>query len=251
VQDPSISIPGKHILDFACGGGYYSAKFLSWGAASITGVDISREMLDAARQEAASRGVEGQMKFVEGDATDVSLAIDAPDGAGAKFDVVTGCWLLNYAGDTASMTRMWTVIGSHLKPGGVFVGLVNPPLLTGKPFEGELLDAAMEETGAWGKYGQRGRCLESMPGNDGFKVRVELGFPERGDDVAAFDCYYLCNRVYEDGIKGSGLFESLEWREFLVPEEERAGGERPVGFWNDLVLYPNARVCVARRLGGE
>lgn len=128
------------------------------------------------------------------------------------------------------------------------MGLVNQALLTGKAFEGRLLDEVMAETRAWGKHGQRGRCLETMPNDDGFKVKLELGFPERGDDVATFDCFYLCNRVYEDGISRSGLFEGLEWRDFLVPGSERQNKDRRVGFWNDLMLYPNSRICVASRV---
>lgn len=253
LTSPTISIRGKHVLDLACGSGYYSSKFLGWGAASVTGVDISDTMLDAARASAKARGIgEDRLRFRLGDVTDTNLSIScAPDDGDSKFDIVTGCWLLNYASDTATMAKMWTVIGQHLKPGGVFVGLVNQPLLTGKAFEGQLLDEVMMESGAWGKHGQRGRCLETMSDDDGFKVKVELGFPERGDDVAGFDCFYLSNRVYEDGISRSALFEGLEWRDFLVPDSERQNKDRRVGFWNDLMLYPHCRICVASRVNSK
>lgn len=249
VEDATVDIRGKHVLDFACGCGHHSSKFLRWGAASITGVDISSSMLDAARASARSRGIgEDRLRYVLGDATDTDLLISTPSTSDGRFDIATGCWLLDYSPDTDTMTKMWKVIGRHLKPGGVFVGLVNPPLLTGKPFEGELLDAVMTESGAWGKYGQRGRCLETMPNDDGFKVKIELGSPEQCDNVAAFDCYYLCNRVYEDGCEGSGLFDGLEWRDFSVPVSERQRKQRSIGFWNNLALYPHCRICVARRI---
>ncbi|MDI1487526.1 MAG: hypothetical protein OHK93_006796 [Ramalina farinacea] len=43
-------IKDARILDLACGTGFYSYAFLSWGAASVVGVDISSGMLDAARR---------------------------------------------------------------------------------------------------------------------------------------------------------------------------------------------------------
>lgn len=44
------------------------------------------------------------------------------------------------------------------------------------------------------------------------------------------------------------ISEGLEWRDFLVPGSERQNKDRRVGFWNDLMLYPNSRICVASRV---
>ncbi|KAK3071096.1 hypothetical protein LTR53_009259 [Teratosphaeriaceae sp. CCFEE 6253] len=82
---------GKRIRELACGAGHYSSKYLAWGAESVTGLDISSGMLDAARAQAKAGEVSAsKLRFLLGDATDDSLVIE-----GGPFDVVMTCWLLN------------------------------------------------------------------------------------------------------------------------------------------------------------
>ena len=240
VTEASVDIRGKRILDLACGTGYFASKWLRWGAESITGVDISASMLDAARMHAKERGIpETKLNFVLGDATDDSITID-----GAPFDIVTGCWLLNYAPDAPTMTKMWNFIGRHLKPGGTFLGLTIPPLLTGKPEEGEMLAWTMSSSGPWGRNGNLGKVLDPLPNGDGFNVRIELG-TDAQDEMAVFETYHPTLRVFEDSIRQSGMFTGLEWRDFVIPEEVKKN--KAPGYWNDLALWPHCRVCVGRR----
>ncbi|KAK3111151.1 hypothetical protein LTR53_013877, partial [Teratosphaeriaceae sp. CCFEE 6253] len=92
---------GKRILELACGAGHYSSKYLAWGAESVTGLDISSGMLDAARAQAKAGEVsESKLRFLLGDATDDSLVIE-----GGPFDVVMACWLLNYAPNAEAMAQ--------------------------------------------------------------------------------------------------------------------------------------------------
>lgn len=242
VSDPANDIRGKRVLDLASGGGYYASKLLSWGAASVTGVDISSEMIERARQDASNRGIpESKLRYLVGDATDESLTID-----GGPFDMVTGCWLLNYAPDTPTMTKMWRNIGRNLKPGGVWVGLTLPPLASDQPWAQEMLDHAMSSNGPWGRHGDGGKILGPAPNGDGFKMRTDLWIPGRTDVFLSFENYYLNLSVFEQSCADSKLFAGVEWCDFAIPDEAKVG--RPVGFWNGLSLYPHCRVFTAKRV---
>ena len=68
--------PPQNILDLACGTGDFTIEALRrWPSATVTGVDITPEMLDAARRKL--RGRPGA-KFASGDAADLS---GLPDGS--------------------------------------------------------------------------------------------------------------------------------------------------------------------------
>ncbi|OEH93890.1 class I SAM-dependent methyltransferase [Bacillus solimangrovi] len=45
-----VDVEGKKVLDLGCGGGIYSRALASMGAASVTGVDFSEQMLISARE---------------------------------------------------------------------------------------------------------------------------------------------------------------------------------------------------------
>jgi ubiquinone/menaquinone biosynthesis C-methylase UbiE len=159
-----LSFQGKKVLDLAGGSGYYSFRWLAWGAASVTSCDISEGMVLKGRKAASAQGLlESKITFSVADATAEGLQVS--DG---PFDVVTAAWLLNYAGDFGTLERLWTNIGRQLKPGGVFVGLTTPPLLTDLPFERDLLQAALAVDGIWGRYGTGGKVLERT--DIGYKI---------------------------------------------------------------------------------
>ncbi|CAN8106475.1 unnamed protein product [Discula destructiva] len=241
VTSPTVDIRGKRVLDLACGGGNYARKFLSWGAASVTGMDVSTGMLDTARRSAAAQGIPGsRLKFVHGDATDEDLLIE-----GAPFDIVTGCWLLNYAPDAATMTRMYRFIARNLRAGGHWVGLTTPPLLSDGTHEADLLNVAMAPLGAWGRHGQGGRVLKAMPDGDGYFIRAELG-TDAHTVKAGFDCYSLSLRVYQQAWQDAGMFESMEIQDFVLPGLVKNAYAK--GHWNDLTLQPSCRIITARKL---
>lgn len=241
VTDPNVDIRGKRVLDLACGTGHYANKLLEWGAACVTGMDVSTGMLEAGRRSAEARGVpESKLKFVHGDAADEQLVVE-----GAPFDVVTGCWLLNYAPDAATMTKMYRSISQNIRPGGYWVGLTVPPLLSGEPYEADMLNAAMGPQGAWGRHGNMGKVLKAMPNGDGYHVRVELG-TEAHKVKACFDCYYLSLKIFEQACCDSGAFERPEWRDFVLPDHVKSAHEK--GHWNDLCLWPACRAFTAKSL---
>lgn len=236
---PDVSLPGKRVLDLAGGNGFYSFRWLAWGAASVTCCDISEGMVERGRAAAQEQDVpEHQMRFVVADVAALDLKLP-----GAPFDVVTAAWLLNYAPDFQTLERMWTNIGRQLKPGGVFVGLTTPPLLTDLPFEQDLLNAAFSAEGVWGRYGTCGRVLGKTA--TGYKVQTELGISAQGHEIASFENFYNRKDVIEDALSRTGLFESLEWADWVVSPELRK--EYP-DLADDATLLPHCRVCTARHL---
>jgi demethylmenaquinone methyltransferase/2-methoxy-6-polyprenyl-1,4-benzoquinol methylase len=78
--------PSSRVLDVACGTGDLSEAFADAGAASVTGLDFTPQMLDVARHKASRPGPRGagraQVGYVQGDA----MALPFAD---ASFDVVS------------------------------------------------------------------------------------------------------------------------------------------------------------------
>ncbi|KAK3636396.1 hypothetical protein LTR56_014183 [Elasticomyces elasticus] len=239
LSQPVNGLEGKRILDLACGNGNYSRKYLRWGAESVVGVDVSK-----ANAYAHQNQLDHELNYVLGDATDETLSIE-----GGPFDVIVACWLLNYAPDVEAMIKMYRTAGRHLKVGGSFVGLTIPPLLSDLPAERETLNNVLSLDGACGKYGNAGKVIAPTESGDGYRVLVELGLRNEGHRIASFECCYLQNTAFEKACKDSGMFNGLEWREFVVPHSAKKG--RPVGYWNELMLSPNCRVCVATRVRVE
>ncbi|ASS76628.1 SAM-dependent methyltransferase [Tumebacillus algifaecis] len=66
-----VDVRGKHAVDIGCGGGIYSRAFANLGAASVTGIDFSAEMLAGARAQTAGYP---QITYQNGDAQVTGLA---------------------------------------------------------------------------------------------------------------------------------------------------------------------------------
>jgi SAM-dependent methyltransferase len=73
--------PDTRVLDVSSGRGTQAIFYAKEFGANVTGVDLSWEMVDSARQEAASAGLEKKVRFEQGD----SQALLFPDNS---FDVV-------------------------------------------------------------------------------------------------------------------------------------------------------------------
>ncbi|MFI0780983.1 class I SAM-dependent methyltransferase [Streptomyces sp. NPDC021212] len=90
-------LAGRSVLDLACGTGFYSRSIKRLGAADVLGVDISGEMVAAARdiEERDPLGIRYEVL----DAAQLPL----PEQA---FDAATAVYLLNYADDEETLFRM-------------------------------------------------------------------------------------------------------------------------------------------------
>lgn len=108
--------PTDVVLDVACGTGDLSRAFAQGGAARVTGLDFTREMLDIAerkRRDAAAGPLCDKLTYVEGDA----MALPFPD---ASFDVLSIAFGIRNVQDPAKAVGEFRRV---LRPGGRLVVL--------------------------------------------------------------------------------------------------------------------------------
>ncbi|WP_100331639.1 class I SAM-dependent DNA methyltransferase [Bacillus xiapuensis] len=105
------SLPGKKVLDVACGTGEFTWRLKETGW-DVTGVDLSEDMLMVAQQKAAERGkkipwFQQDMRMLEGLGT---------------FDAVTiFCDSLNYLLKEEEVKDTFRHVYDHLQAGGLFL----------------------------------------------------------------------------------------------------------------------------------
>jgi SAM-dependent methyltransferase len=118
VLDLCRPLAGRRVLDLGCGEGYVSRQICRSGARSVIGVDLSLQMIAAARreEERAPLGI----RYEQGDATLLSKF------PGESFELVVAVFLFNYLGRTAMQACMKEVARVLCK-GGQFVFAVPHP----------------------------------------------------------------------------------------------------------------------------
>ncbi|MEU9702411.1 class I SAM-dependent methyltransferase [Streptomyces sp. NPDC047981] len=202
-------VTGRSVLDVACGTGFYSREFKRRGATDVFGVDISVEMIAAARD--IERREPLGVRYEVGDVAE----LDAPEGG---FDLALAVQCLNYAEDIATMERMCRNIHRSLVPGGEFFVFAQKPDYAFDCASLETYGFRCEPTGEEGGTGPRVRVtalLEPQP------ISIVANCPRR--------------EVYEESLRAAG-FSELEWVPLQVSEEGiRAFGEE---FWADLLASP-------------
>lgn len=110
-------VAGLDIIDLGCGEGYCARELAGRGAASVTGVELSAEMVVAARAQEAE--LQQGVSYRQGDVT-------ALTDADASFDLAIGVFVYNYV-DTAQMLQSFHEVFRVLRPGGAFVFSVPHP----------------------------------------------------------------------------------------------------------------------------
>jgi toxoflavin synthase len=210
---------GRVVLDLACGYGYYTRALKRAGAERAVGVDVSHDMLAAARAEEAAcpLGIE----YRHGDAARI--------GRLGRFDVITAAYLFVYADTVQALGAMCHAVARNLVPGGRLIAVtINPrfSLTAQMPFE---------RTGGW---------IELLDGDelhDGAAIRVRLGSNEATYEVQD---YFWSAKTYERCLREAGLSD-VEWYD-IRPSEE---GRRALGdaFWNEYLENPAIIVLTATR----
>jgi SAM-dependent methyltransferase len=114
--------PGMRMLDVGTGAGDVAllAAELVGEDGSVLGIDTNGELLDLARERAATAGF-GNVSFVTGDASSIELEAD--------FDAVVGRCVLFFVPDRAALLRR---LAGHVRGGGV-VGFQEPANATLAP----------------------------------------------------------------------------------------------------------------------
>lgn len=202
-------VSGRSVLDLACGTGFYSREFKRRGATDVFGVDISVEMIAAAR-DIEQRDPLG-VRYEVGDVAELR-ALDRP------FDIALGVQCLNYAEDVAAMERMCRSIHRSLVPGGEFFVLAQKPDYQFDCPSLEKYGFRCEPTGEEIETGTRVRVTALL---DPQPITIVSSAPRRD--------------VYEQCLRATG-FSKLEW----VPLQISDAGLREFGkdFWADLLAYP-------------
>lgn len=105
-------IRGATVLDLACGEGFYTRKIKQAGAAEVTGVDLSAEMIKLAEEE--ERLCPLGCKYLNRDVAQLDMV--------ESVDVVVAMYLLNYARTKEELLNFVQVAYNRLRPGGRFIG---------------------------------------------------------------------------------------------------------------------------------
>lgn len=109
-------LEGKRILDLGCGGGERCMDYLRLGAASVTGIDISENMLAAARSENNDPRI-----------TYLNLPMEDLGSLEGEFDVVISSLALHYVEDFPGVVKN---VYRLLSDGGIFLFSQEHPLST-------------------------------------------------------------------------------------------------------------------------
>ncbi len=118
--------PGQRVLDIGSGWGGMALYLASVADVEVTGVTLSKEQLDFARQRAAAAGMEKQVKFELRDYRDV----------GETYDRIVSVGMLEHVG-VGYLEKYFINVRDRLAPDGVAlihtISTKSPPGITG-PF---------------------------------------------------------------------------------------------------------------------
>jgi SAM-dependent methyltransferase len=182
------------LVDVGCGTGAYAVALAGLGW-SVTGVDVSEDMLRRAR----SRGVE----VVNADATDL------PFDTGC-FDAAVSVWTHTDVGDLGAMLDE---IARVLRPGAAFVYVGAHPCFVGP--HSEYVEAQGVPILHAGWYRARG-AYDEAPGRSGKGLRARIGVSFHrplGELLQAFvDSGFRLERVEEPEERDFPYMLALRWR---------------------------------------
>jgi SAM-dependent methyltransferase len=104
------TLKSQSILNLGCGSGRHDRCLTELGY-SVTGVDMSEEMLSAAKAAAVGNSA---LEYFLGDARSIRLDI--------KFDVVISLFhVMSYQVTNNDLKAAFATAAAHLKPGGLFI----------------------------------------------------------------------------------------------------------------------------------
>ncbi|PHH68768.1 hypothetical protein CDD82_293 [Ophiocordyceps australis] len=193
--------PGMHVLDMACGTGTYTGRLLSLGASSVTGVDISKVMLENAKTRLSTCLDAGKVRLFRGDGGVPQSW--APNGTTNYFNLAFGGWFLNYASSRTELTLFFKTIASNLDSCGVFVGIVFSPVDNDDEMRRRKMDYKCEPIC---RLYPRYTCMAPVPSGDGWKVDVKLS------ESVGFSTWHLYRHIYEEAARDGGMLGAFEWR---------------------------------------
>lgn len=218
VFDLCGAVAGLDILDLGCGEGYCSRELAARGARSVTGVELSAEMVRLAQAQEAE--LKQHITYRQGDVTRL-------EDADARYDLAVGVFVYNYV-TAAQMLASFREVRRVLRRGGHFVFAVPHPAFAfirtnrGPPFHFDVGDAGYFS-------GRDARFQGEIQRRDGTLLPVQMVHKTLGD--------------YFEALQAAGFPGMPEVREPRVLPEHLAldsGFFSPVA---DLPLHLAVRVA--------
>ncbi len=201
-------IQGLCTLDLACGEGYYTRLLRRLGADPISGIDLSKGMIDLAISQETTEPLGVQYRV--SDVRDINF--------GAKSDLVFAAYLLNYASNYEEILSMCEAIVRNLKPGGRFVTVNNNP------------DDPPSNLETGRKYGYSKRIHGRL--EEGSPVHWSFHLPEGTVEVTN---YYMSTLTMERALHEVGLTHIHWYKPQVSPEGIQRWGE---SYWQDFLANP-------------
>lgn len=118
---------GKNVLDLGCGFGWHCRYAVEQGATAVVGIDISRKMIERAKEQNASPQIEY-----------ACMAIEDFKFIPETFDVVISSLTFHYL---ESFTDICMKVHTCLKKGGAFVFCVEHPVFTAQGTQNWIYDS--------------------------------------------------------------------------------------------------------------
>ncbi|WP_264532411.1 class I SAM-dependent methyltransferase [Flavobacterium sp. N502540] len=109
---------GKNVLDLGCGYGWHCIYAKEQGAENVIGVDLSKKMIDKAKENSKGLSIEYYQKPVE----DIEFEKE-------QFDIIFSSLTFHYIQD---LEVLFGKINQYLKRGGSFVFSMEHPVFTAK-----------------------------------------------------------------------------------------------------------------------
>ena len=204
-------------LDLACGDGYYSRLIKAAGAGSVTGIDISAEMIALAVAEEQRKPL--GIRYHCADVAELTPP--------AGIDLVSAAYLLHYAPDERTLREMCRNIAACLQPGGRFVAINENPM-----------QPAVDEP-AYTQYGFNKRYAE--PRTEGSRIEYMM---VSGREMIRFDVWYYSANLYETVLQDAG-FTDIAWHPLqLAPAGIAECGD---DYWQAYMSNPPVMLLEARR----
>lgn len=176
------------VLDLACGEGYTSRQFKSYGAKEVIGVDISAKMIKLALEQEKQNPL--GIKYICSPAQNL--------GNIGRFDLVTGIFLLHYAKNENELFQMCKAISKNLKDNGRFVGANN------KGLKKNLFND-------FSKYDFRYVVDDDIKDGQEFKLIVEYE-----NTITEIVMHHYSRNTYNRVLREAG-FKKVQWLDFSVP----------------------------------
>lgn len=237
-----------NVLDLACGTGFYSHLLLSWGAASLVGVDLSPVMVEAAAARLGETPYAQRAAFQAGDGFNLDsiknlfyqnrmVGEQGEQGEANGFDVVTGVWFLNYAKDAAELANGFRNIASCLKPNGVMVAVCPNPVEDIDALATSINAGPLPPTGVIYNYPRK---LENAQGYV-MDVKVQPPPSEPAETQPLhFSGLHLRKSLWEEAARAGGMQGRLEWKLCEFPEDMHEDTDA----WRFLRKHPQMAVLI-------